>query len=288
MLTNREIASILWSILIVGVVWWRVPGVRPALTRLAELALSRVFVFLAVLLTVWNVLIVLLAAQIGLWNGSMVKDTIISAIPSLGLLLASTKAASEDGFYRKRASAAVWATVLIEFYVGFATYDFLPEFFLIVPIASVATLILSLAGAVEAVRPLTRAAGVIAATLGLALLVPPVAHLVRDWGTIDAAQTVRVLLLPLWLTILVLPLVYVLSVRFTYEDALNQMRLRSPVKRVPWRARVALVVVFNGRSRSLYRFAHTSTWTHDLVRTTSLRQAFRIVRDASRSIRRGA
>jgi hypothetical protein len=285
MLTNRDIASILWSALFIGIIWWRLPDTRESVVRLVKLAFSRVFVIVALVLLMWTIGVVLVASQLGLWNLGMVKDTIVAAIPGLALLLASTHVASEPGFYRKRLRAAIGGTILVEFFVGLATYDFLPEFLLIVPLASAVSLTLSLAESQELLRPLKRPAGVIAAILGMALLGPPIAHLVTDWGSIDATQTLRDLLLPIWLTSLSVIPAFGFSVFLVYEEAFSQMRWRGKIKRVPWRAKVALVTTFHIRPQALNRFAHAGTWPDNLVRATSIRDCLRIARAGDRALK---
>ena len=53
----------------------------------------------------------------------MLKDALFWAVPGAALILSSTKAASEPGFFRRRVVAAIGLTALLEFYLNTATLD---------------------------------------------------------------------------------------------------------------------------------------------------------------------
>lgn len=112
---------------------------------------------------------------------------------------------------------------------------------------------------------------------GLILLGGPILHVIQNAGTMDWGLFGRELILPVWLTVLTLPLAFYMSLVSTYEDAF--VRLRWWADGHPtWRQRLALVVGFNLHPRALNQFVYRTNTMFELVRTKTFREGMEVVR----------
>ena len=78
---------------------------------------------------------------------------------------------------------------------------------------------------------------------GLALLGWATYRAIREWAIVDSADTVRALLLPIWATAAVVPVVYLFSVLIGYETVALRVGFAGGSGRTVWRALAALTSV---------------------------------------------
>jgi len=79
------------------------------------------------------------------------------------------------------------------------------------------------------------------ALIGVAFLAYTGWRTYADWATLDPRQVALEFLLPVWLTVGLLPCIYVLSLLITYDSALRGINWAAKDGRPRWRARLALV-----------------------------------------------
>lgn len=281
MLTTREWATVFWLLVIAACATWK-PEVRQSFRRVLAAILSPKATFWFALFAAWMACVVAIAAELGGWNPALLKDTLFWAVPGGALFLSSTRAASEPGFFRRRVVAAVGLMAVLEFYLNAVTLDLICEL-LLQPILVLFMVVSAIAGMNKEFAPAKRLADAILMALVLLLFIPPTMGLVSGWSTIDGKAMVVEFALPIWLTIGALPFVYVLSLVSAYEQAFLHMQLATEDRRVPWRAKLALISKLHLRHRAVHSFA--GKWPRELVQATSFREARHAVDEHQRELR---
>ncbi len=279
MLTTREIATFIWLVPVTTLLWWKVPSLRNPVRRFVGIFLQPVFFVPAALFTAWMVLLIFVAARLGAWDWARLKDTLYWVVPGFILMFGATKAATEPGFFRRRARDAVGYSVFFAFYLGLVTLD-LPWELALVPVLTILSLIstfggAALSGTTAVSRRAGNRAGVIAGVIVIGLLVYTTVGLAQNPAAIDRPDLARGLALPVWLTLGALPFVWAMSVLFVYENALVHMRIATTEGRLPWKSVLALIVTFRFRRTALHRFA--GHWPRELVIAKGFREARTVI-----------
>lgn len=124
------------------------------------------------------------------------------------LFFSFVKAGGEEGFFRRTLGRTVRPATFLEFYLNLAVFDLWAEL-LLQPLLLFASLV-SL-GRDPKAQPARRFADGLLAVLGIGLLVGTAIELAQIWGTLDAQGTLLSSALPIWLTLGVLPVIWVLA-----------------------------------------------------------------------------
>lgn len=281
MLTNREWATMVWVGIIAAYVL-REPDVRGSLRAvLGALLTPKIIVSIAAFVA-WMILVVWIAAQFGAWKLAMLKNTVLWAVPGAAFVVASSKAATEPGYFRRRVASAIGLTAVLEFYLNSATFDLIWELVL-QPVLFLAVGVSVVAGKKREYAPARGVANGVLFALVLLLFIPPTARLVSDWGTIIAEQTLLDFALPVWLTVAALPFVYVLSLLSSYEQVFMHMRSATQDRPVPRKAKLALFSKLHVRLGAVSSFA--GKWPGVLAEAESLREARRVIDEQQRERR---
>ncbi len=274
MLTTREIATLIWFVPAAALIWWKVPSIRESVRSVVRAFLQPLILIPATLFAAWMLVIIDVAAQLGAWNLARLKDTLYWVIPGFILMFGATKAATEPGFFRRRAREAVGVSVFLAFYLGVLTLD-LPWELLLVPVLTLLGIYVAAGGTSYVSARAGNRAGALLAVIVLALLVYTTVRLVQNAGTTDWADLASSLALPVWLTLWALPFVWALSVWLEYDTALGHMRIATTDRRMPWKSVLALVVSFRFRRTALHKFA--GRWPRDLVMAKGFREARAVI-----------
>lgn len=275
MLTNRELASLFWLVVLAAWILSK-PDIRSAVGRAMLSFLSPKLLVPFVLFVGWMLGAVWVYSWVGLWQPRMAKDTLFWAIPAFGLFVGATKAAEEERFFRRRLLQAAGLTALAEFYLNFATLDLVWELVL-QPVIFLLSILPFAAGRDPGSEATKRWASRLLAVIVVGLFVPPTLELINGASTIDVAERAEDFALPFLLTAAAMPVVYALSLYASYEVAFIRMSFATPDRRVPWKARLALISTFHLRHRAVHTFA--GTWPRELVEATSLREARKVIRE---------
>jgi hypothetical protein len=281
MLTNRDLASLIWIavILIVSIAW---PKTRPILRTLVGALLSRLFLILISLYLAWMILVVAAAYAVGLWGMDLLKDTVVWLVTVGLVLLFKINDATSPGFYRHRLRKVGLLGIVLGFYLNLAVLPLVGEIVL-QPITAWVVFASSMGAHDPRYAAAKKIGDRLQTLIGLALLALVALWLASNWRTLDPASIGLSLLLPVWLTIGALPFVYVLSVVFNYDSALRRLDWMAEGHRAGWKAKLALALGFRLRLRELNSPGHNYAW--GLARAKSLRDGLQVIGDHRRSLR---
>ncbi|HXW59236.1 MAG TPA: hypothetical protein VEJ23_07130 [Solirubrobacteraceae bacterium] len=221
-------------------------------------------------------IVVDVAARVDLWRPNMIGATIVWFFGSaLVLLSAFVEAPKNPHYIRSAFVRAAGVAVLVEAFVNVYVFPLGVEL-LFVPVVAV----LAMSAAVAEAKPeLARARGLLhslLSALGIGLLLYVTARVAGNLSSSSLALLLRDLALPIWLSVMLLPYVYLVGLLSTYEVAFLRLRFADPATpRDLRRAKLALILGVRGRARDIAGL--TAPWPRRLVAAPTLADARRVV-----------
>lgn len=240
-LTSREWASVFWlavfSLFAIGV-----SGVRASVWQMLKILVSPKLLVSLLVLIAYTVAAVAVAKRVGIWSLIDLKDTLVWFLAvAVALFFSLSRAMDEPGFFRMAALRTVELAVVVQFFRNLQSLGLLAEI-----VVQVVLIVIGLMFAVTSISkdpdtarlaPFFR--GVLVAA-GLALLAYSLFKTLTI-GEMDAGRWLRQFALPIWLTMAVLPIIYVLALFAAYEMAFMRMRFAARGAS-RWRGQVALLL----------------------------------------------
>jgi hypothetical protein len=156
-------------------------------------------------------------AALGAWTPERTTDTVVWFGGALALLFRATEVAKERQFIRHSLVEPMRVAALLVFFVGLFPLPLWAELVLL-PIGVLAVALTVVASGQKEHAAAKRLGDSVLTAGGLALIGWATYRTLRAWGTVGSADTVRALLLPIWATAAVVPVVYLFSVLMGYEQ----------------------------------------------------------------------
>ena len=282
LLNNRELASLIW--LTVAAAWILSRRNLRSLTSdiLKRLANPLLLVPLLVMLG-WVALEIWVGRKLALWNIRLVSNTIVWTMGTALVLYFNVDRAAEDPlFFRNTAKGTLKASVLVAFFTNLFVFSLLAELILQLVLAILVAIEL-----VSATKPefqqlkkalCTLLTGVVVLLLGYTIV-----QLYVQWAQVDQQAMLLQFVLPVWLTIGVLPFIYVFSLYFVYDGALRGVNWATSDWRTRWRTRFVLVCDFRLRRQELRSFTWMWIKRAAAADVTGARAVVRQFRDEQRA-----
>ena len=238
-LNNREVAVLVWTGLVL--VWMCTKTeLRASLWNLIKVFTTAASLLLTALgYFVWVAGLVFLAAKAGIWKSEMLNDTVIWAVASFAFLFRSEQVLSGDHFLRRKAAAALRATILVEVFVNLVVFP-LPLELVLVPFVTVLTMVSAFSGLKPEFEPAAKLTNSVLGWIGFSLLAYVAISLTSDPGQISETTGFR-FLLPVWLSLGVLPYIYIVALYLGYDSAFRRIKYNSADRATRRRARWALI-----------------------------------------------
>jgi hypothetical protein len=254
------------------------PGGRSALSEIAKafaawkVWLSFAFLGLNVATAVW------LAQIAGLWTSDLVGSTILwFALVGFTWLL-NLGNASEPGFISRKMREAVGFGAVLEVFVNLKTFSVPVEIVLQVVVASLVLMHVG-AGTREKTQQVSSCMGVLLGLVVIGLVIYTVVSLISDWSSLDKGDLRNEFLFPIWLTLAVVPYIYLLGFFSTWGRMIGLMRRFNEGQRP--RLRV-LAGVFSELRGSI---VDAGSFRHRYAREATLSGTFGGGREAARRFR---
>jgi hypothetical protein len=219
-----------------------------------------------------------------LWRSDLIKDTIVwFIISALALFFGYAQASKQPHFFRRRLVAAVSIPVFLEFFANLFVLNLAAELAL-QPFLILLGLSIAMAESDERLRALRTPLNGLLSVIGLSLLVYSVRQLIISWNAVDKPLTALQFALPTWLTIGLLPYIYLLSLYANYQGAFHAINAHTNNRRARLRAKLVLITRLHFRTRDSYSFGG-SPWLERIVSAPKFREARRVVADFQESCR---
>jgi len=274
-LNSREIAGLFWFGAL-AVFCLLKQDIRLAiigiLKMFAKPAIWAPFVGLLAYVTVF----IWIARQQDVWNPGLVSGTVTWFIASAAVLLINIGDASKQPrFFRRVALRTLQLSVLIGFVMNLFVLS-LPAELVLQPLIAILAGVSIVAAHRQEDQAAKRLADALLALLTLAIAVFVVVETLRNWGVVSTKQTLLAFALPIWLTVAILPFIYVISIYASYQVTFARLRFHTDDEKSLKRADWALVWVLRGRTRDVTSFG--DHWLGDVSAAPTFRTACSVVK----------
>ncbi len=263
MLNNRELAALIW--LGAATLWaLSTKSGRKGFVGVATAFLKPQILIPLVAMLAWVGLELWVGVRLALWNPVLAKGTILWTLASAGVLLFNcTQLDSDLHFFRRTIAAMVGVAVFVEFFVNLYVMSLPVELVL-----QIMVVVLSLMVVVGDQKPEYKSAKVfcelVLTVIGLALLIFAARQIYLDRHQFDARELLLEFALPIWLTVGLLPFLYVFSIYVVYDMAFRRINWEANDGRSRWRSQLALLSVLHFRTGTVRRFTGYWYWTRQL------------------------
>lgn len=269
LLNSREIAVVIWILILAAYVLSR-KGTRASARNVVRSALSPNLLMIFALFALWGLAVIFLAWEMGIWDWSLLKDTIIVwlgvCLPVLG---ASISKENMDQLFRLVFAETLAFTALLSFFVGIETMPLLLEF-LLIPVVTLLAMASSGGLGSAGVRRL----GQLGLTVvGLGLIGWTVVSLIVNWAELDLPELLRQFLVAIWLPLAYLPFNYVVSMYAGLESVLK--RQSALYESMPATAKLGMIAGFRLNPRWVKSFRGRY---NRVFRVTTFREALGAMR----------
>jgi hypothetical protein len=278
---NRQWAFIFW---LAALAVWALSrrDVRSSLRAVLRAVLSPKILVPLTLLAGWVLGLVALGSQVGLWTASRVTDTALWFVTAGVVLFGRFDKVSKDRrFVRRTALATLEVSALVQAVSEFFVLNLVAEF-LIQPVLALLAMLSVVAAHQREHHHVRAVVDGILTYAGIGLLVYVSVSLINNWDSLDKGDLAQQLVLPVWLTIGLLPFIYALGLFAAYELAFVRIDWKAKAGRwARMRQKAALLTSFHVRATEVGAFA--GPWQFRLAEAGSFREARQVIADFRRA-----
>lgn len=274
MLNNREWALLIWMAIALALLLSQ-GQLRSSLLQCLRAALHPQIVIALLAMVAWVGGLVFVASRIGWWEAELATDTAVWFFgTALVLMFNVTKALREEGFFRRTIPGAFKATVFVGVFINLYVFSLWVELILL-PALTVLLMLSVVAGSEQRFASVKAPIDTVLALIGFALTAYVVFQIVTDWRDFDRSGALLKFALPVWLTIGVVPFVYLLGLYGAYDLAFKWIDFATDERRQRWRAKLALALRLRLRTQDISAF--TVYWAKQAVLASSFSDAYRAI-----------
>jgi hypothetical protein len=268
---NRQWATLFW-IAVIAVLALSRRDVRSALRGFVRSAAEPKILVPLVLMGAWVCLEVWGGAWAALWNSKLFTDTVFWFVSSgLVLFVNFEEASKRSDFFQKKAIAAIAPAVLMESFLDEFTLPLPAEIMLQFALALFVMLAVVASRMEERHRPVATVAIAMVGVIVLGYLATALFQLIDGWSGSDKANLLRQAILPGWLTVGLLPIIYLVALFAAYELAFMRVDHFAGSTRARWPIKLALLTSFHVKATEIASFA--GLWPQRLAEAVSFGEA---------------
>ena len=222
-LDNREFALLAWTLVAVGAALLSKSIRRSFGGVLKTIIHWKILLALALMLS-WVGLLLLLLERVGLWTNGLASEAVYWILfTGFVLLFRSATAGGDEDFFKRILVSSVGLTALSEFLINLRPMGLVVELLLVIPAATILTLTTAVAETRVEYRQAKGCLQVGAAVTGLGLVGYTVAGMVTDPETMFTYENFLELLVPILLTVGLLPFLYGTALVVTYGSLFGHL-----------------------------------------------------------------
>ncbi|MXW46667.1 MAG: hypothetical protein F4109_03575 [Gammaproteobacteria bacterium] len=273
-LNNREIAGLIW--LSVAACYF-----LPRVLRKSNLrALIQAFFVPSIIIAlstmfIWIGLELWVGSMLSIWEAALTKPTLIWAIGSGGVLFFKCQSAgSKPHFVRQTMMGTVGVVLFVQYFMNLHSMSLLAEL-LLQGLILAATLMMLVTGRRPEYRRVERFLELLHGLVVLSLIAYSARQLYLDRHETQLSDLALEFVLPIWLTLGLLPYIYLLAAVLAYEQAFRLLNSFHPNRRAHWLAHASLLVSFRFSVRQLRKFRNY--WLNQLSQTSNITQTRRVI-----------
>jgi len=230
LLNNREKAIIFWLLfcLLIFLVWLLYPAtlkkdIRTSIIDVLKVLFQKEIVAILTAMLFYVALIVFLFYKIKLWNISLITDTVFWFFGTAFVLLFNLLSNKEDKYFKKILLDSLKLVLVLEFIVNLYVFSLFVEL-VIMPILSFVVIMSIVAGTKKEYMTVKKLMDFILGIFGIYLIVFALSNIIAGFQAFATINNLRTFLLPLFLTIAFLPLIYFLLLYMAYDSIFVRLR----------------------------------------------------------------
>ncbi len=271
-MSNLEMAIL---ILLVGLALWSITNrsVRPKIFVLVKIILGAKIVTVVVIYFGYSVGLVYLAWNLGLWESSLVKDTIITIlVVGMPMVFNAHEIESGLGFVKQTVWQTIGISTFLTYYLNLSSLPVFVNLLLIVLVVGGGFIIAASKSLGKEGRPFVLAMSIIIFAISMTFLTSATISAVHIWRKHQIDNQLQGLWVSIWLPLLLIPFIYFLGffvqcqLLFTMLPFFNDHRKLKILVRLAiflgFRMRISLVTSFVGD----WRLRTTGVETYGVAR----------------------
>jgi len=253
-LNNREIATAVWLAAFAAWAFSR-KDIRSSSGSVLDAFAKRQILIPFTLLVFHTLVAIWLLSRVGIWDSNQIKNTILWFFGVAAVSLFRLPKIADDRFYFKKAiTDSLKIIVIFEFLVTFYTFSLIVEL-LFVPFMAFVGALLAVSQTDEKYALVENILNRLVEMIGLLIIVYTVYKLITDFGDFAQTQTFYDFTVPITLSILLLPLIYVFYVYMVYEGIFVRMQFSIKDESLRKYAKRTSLIKYNLNIPALRRWA---------------------------------
>ncbi len=163
----------------------------------------------------------------GAWDGSMIKDTCIWFLFTALSLLFNVNKARDFTFFKRIITDNIKVIIIVEFLFNFYTFSLVVELIML-PILTFLIIVQTYAEIYQQQEPKYKATTSyikkILSLIGYGIFIYVIWMAIKDYGNLLLIYNVKILLLPIFLTLLSIPCFYIVALILEYDSVLTSIK----------------------------------------------------------------
>ncbi|MFP4514385.1 MAG: hypothetical protein ACLFNO_00005 [Parcubacteria group bacterium] len=221
---TREIAIILW--LLIFIIWILFQkDIRNSLFSVLKSLLQIKILSVIIVAIVYNGLIILFLAKIGIWEWMLLKDTIYWFIAVAFVLMMNTnKVNQEKGFFIKILEDNLKIILVLEFILTLYTFNLIAEIVL-VPILVFIGAMIAVSELKKEYLPVKKLFDFVLSLIGVFFIIFALGKVFGNFHNLATSANLKTFILPPLLTFAFIPFVYFFALIMSYETLFVRLKI---------------------------------------------------------------
>ncbi|EGR2191088.1 hypothetical protein DZF87_24470 [Vibrio parahaemolyticus] len=251
---NREIASATLVALVFLWASYKSNEVLPAVKLVFSSLRQKAIVITTSTLALYIVLVVLVLEHCQIWNTGQLKNTILWFV-FIGFvqLFNTTKITDPKVYLQESLNSQIKLIVLVEFLVAFHSYNFFAELAL-VTVSSLLACCSAFSKNKPEYQQAKKLCDYILATIGILILLDSIVTVYQMPNKFFSVETFRDFLVPMLLSVSLLPYIYAFYYFLAYERAFIKTRIYTDSKSLQRYAKWRSFIAFKGNPKMIHQW----------------------------------
>lgn len=222
---GREIATAIWLFIFFVYFFLSTGEVRNSLPYLIKRSFNiKILIWISIMIA-YTAVIVIIFYWVGIWNFSLLKDTIIwfcftGVVMAFNFVISS----ENENLFKKIIVDNAKIVIVIEFLVNTYTFSLLVELIL-VPLVTLIVIIGAIAQTDKKCLPVAKLMNRLQVILGIAILIYAISNAISDYKNLGSLDTIKSFLLSPLLAISFLPIIYFTLLFSAYKGLFVNLNL---------------------------------------------------------------
>lgn len=219
--STRELSILVWiSIFIITLTIGK--SLRKSFMGVIKALFVKRFILIYLSLTAYIILVVLLLRLLNLWEISFLKDTIFWFFSFAIVTFLSLPKAEDINFFKNLLFESFKWTIFLEFLFNFYTFNIVAEL-IFLPIITFVALSQAIAESDKKNEQIGKLLGGFLSIVGSIYFFYALYKTISEYGSFFTSQNLKTLILPILLTISILPFFYFIALYMQYEEIFKRI-----------------------------------------------------------------